>query len=343
MVLVREVKQSEYAKIRKHVLGLIFKSGPTPMRLGSSREIAKEFGVTHTTVARAMKDLVADGFVVIKTGVGAFTQPSKQAERGFRSVGLFFGDGKIVFLGRINLQLGLVGADSVLERDGNCHIQQCFLTAPLATADQEIMKMGLDGVLWVLPTQSSFPAIERLKASGMPVVAITLGCHPAGVSRFTIDFEGDSYRVAQMMLAEGRRKLLPLLPCEATLQEKVLAGLARAHAEAGLSFDRSFSVVHRVEEPELLKRLLPILKPDGIVAGPAVAASARAAGLDIVDDCRLYTHCFNLSGDLDYVGYVGEPQRSPALAENLLAQMENPGAAPVVEAFINMKIYMTGK
>ena len=44
MGLLRKIEPAEYAKIRKHVLGLIFRSGPTPMRLGSSREIAKEFG-----------------------------------------------------------------------------------------------------------------------------------------------------------------------------------------------------------------------------------------------------------------------------------------------------------
>ena len=63
MDLRKEEHPTEYMKIRKQLLNLVFKAGPTPVRLASSRELGKRFGVTHMTVARVMKDLEAQLFI----------------------------------------------------------------------------------------------------------------------------------------------------------------------------------------------------------------------------------------------------------------------------------------
>ena len=63
MNLRKEDCPTEYMKIRKQLLNLVFKAGPTPVRLASCRELGKRFGVTHMTVARVMKDLDTDGYL----------------------------------------------------------------------------------------------------------------------------------------------------------------------------------------------------------------------------------------------------------------------------------------
>jgi len=48
------------------------------MRLASNREIAKQFGVSQPTVVTALKDLIAEGYLIVKPGrLGTFTNPGK--------------------------------------------------------------------------------------------------------------------------------------------------------------------------------------------------------------------------------------------------------------------------
>jgi hypothetical protein len=347
MSLLKEQRQSECAKIRQQVLNLIYKSGSTPQRLGSSREIAKEFGVAHTTVVRALKGLIDDGFVTVKPRVGAFTNPCAQGPRaGLRIFGLLFGDGKVAFLNRVNWQFGNAMADSLLEYDCDFNIQQVFLSGPLDQADKELRKIRLDGVIWILPTEKALPAIVRLKAAGMPVAVADILHRPEGVTCFALDYERDSFEAARLMLREGRRRIMAAVPGDSpSVAAAVVEGVARAHREAGLDYDRSLVFRRVVGEEDSLKHVLPVARPDGIVFQCDIRPlwKSVSSALDIADGCRLYSHCFIVARSLGYVGYVAEPQRTPAFAENMAAQAANPLEAPVLNSYIAMNVSMFGK
>ena len=106
-----EISVAGYVRIRKYVIDTIIHGECKPQRLASMRELAAEFGVGCTTVQKALKDLVDDGLLTVKVGVGMYTNPL----RGWREerpqiVELLAADGKQIYFE--NYLCRMSGADT---------------------------------------------------------------------------------------------------------------------------------------------------------------------------------------------------------------------------------------
>ena len=348
MSLVKTVIQPEYEKIRKQILNITVRAGVKPMRLASSREMAKEFGVAHMTVARAMKDLVADGYLTVKPGIGTFTNPrlSINILTGCRKIfGVIIGDGKDAFMGRIPINLTAAFADAMLYHSQNYSLQNCSLVSPLANADEEILKAGFDGVLWICPPATAFPTIKRLKAKGVPMVCAGMCVPIEGVSSIYYDFRQNNREVADLMLAEGRRKIMLVHPTDSAAPS--IAGMEDAYSKHGMKFDRAWAVPDPAETMESLDRILDLMKPDGIIFDVGIGPYMKdlRARLDITKDCRLNNGGWSLRKDMGFYGYVSDADLQPPAelaAENMAAQVEDISSAPVLSETMNFKIKLSG-
>jgi DNA-binding Lrp family transcriptional regulator len=345
--LICEPRTAEYEKIRKYVVGQLAKSGDAPMRLASNREIARRFGVTHPTVLKALKDLVDDGFLTVKPGIGTFTNPAKlRMPANVRLIGALSGDGRAVLISRYYWHVATAFVDAILDRSERYQVQHCFLTSAIAGAAKEILGLGLDATIWVFPTQAAVPAIASLEKAGLPVLSI--GRRIPGVSSFGFDFEADNYRVTQMMLAEGRRKILLVLPPPGDdIAEPAIKGVEKAFRECGLEFNPGWIMEDADPERSGFGRLLSALKPDGIVFNSSIGPfwSTIKERLEIMHECRLYSGASSIYRDMGYVGYLGVPdlaEEATAAADNLTARIESKGCPERCDGALKMKIVRQG-
>ncbi len=344
MNLVRKVIPPDYERIRRYVIGEIAKAGDVPMRLASNREIARLFGVSHPTVMKALKDLIAEGFLTVKPGsLGTFTRPGKFNSAGSsKIIGLLAFDGKQVFNMPISCEL-LYACSSVLLRKSVCYkAQSCFINGPSSEVDAELSALGLDAVIWLFPPPSVIPSLRKLRDSGIPVLSVDDSADAEFASVY-FDHEAENCEIAGRMLDEGRRRIELFLLKSSRFKESSLAGVRKAFQERGLSYDDSFVFFDSQDEAAAasFEASLKSLKPDAIIFNHDIMRVWKAlkGGLDIVSACRLYSMSLLLYDDMEYSGYVGRFDIMAAgrrMAESLLEQFEGrPALKPMP---IGMKI-----
>ena len=335
--IVTETGQSEYMKIRSYVISQIVKAGDLPMRLASNREIGKQFGVSHSTVVKALKDLISDGYLTVKSGRrGIFTCPHRLGiPKNAKTIGILFDDGKKVFLDRNDWLRASVFANALLERQNDYLSRYVTLTSIRSCAAREILSMGLSGVIWISAHSSIIPAILELKRSSFPQIAI--GDSIEGVSSTYINVESEYHTATAMMLDEGRRRVAIVLRGDSMAAGfPVLNGWKLAHSERRVPFDKSLILTH---SPDLLlnfDKVLAKLKPDGICFATNIKPyyDIIINTINIVTECRLYSVSYNICDNkIPYTGYAGYQdytQSAKASIDNLVMQMNDFSSAEVI-------------
>ena len=166
---------SEYMRIRRHVLTLIYRNEGKSVQLPTILELSKLFNVSAPTVSKAMKALTDDGYVIGRRGIGSFTNPnlknglSSPLEKRLPIVGILFGDGMPV---HFNAYMARI-LSKLLEETTMLPaiVHQISLSSGNAdTICKEIRNEQLDGLIWY--AQSLFPKaslwlspIQKSKAS----------------------------------------------------------------------------------------------------------------------------------------------------------------------------------
>ena len=94
-------KTTESQKIRFYIMGLIYRNGATSVKVPSSQTLANQFGVARRTARIALEGLVREGWLIGKTGVGTFTNPSRaftaEKKHPVPLIGLIYGRGDNFF------------------------------------------------------------------------------------------------------------------------------------------------------------------------------------------------------------------------------------------------------
>ena len=83
---MRNQTQSSYMRIRHYVFDWLASREGSVTRLPSNRELAEKFGVSQPTVVRALQELVREGYLTNRRGVGLFSNPDRIGTRESRIV-----------------------------------------------------------------------------------------------------------------------------------------------------------------------------------------------------------------------------------------------------------------
>lgn len=339
MELRKAEQPTEHMKIRNHLINLIFKAGPTPVRLASSRELGERFGVTHMTVARVMKELKNDGYLVSRRGMGTFTNVQNHNVKGQSKLfGVVIGNGKYTLFDRFELSLFSCFSDAVLRQSRRNWIQNTILLSPLSDADRELTESGLDGIIWLLPVYEAVPVIRRLKSKGMPIVSV--GRWIDGVSSIAIDYAALCRQVATAMLQQGRKRILLVRMQDSTQvlpQNMAIDGVREAFREAGETFQADWLVNGSREEQENFGTILAKAKPEGIIFTDCIRSYLEALEKNTVllGDTLFFSPEWELRDDIGYSGWLGIPNLRDAAGkavENLEKQLESQDAEMIHES-----------
>ena len=228
---------TEYMKIRRYVINLIYKAHGESVQIPTILELAKKFDVSHATVSRAMKELTSEGFVVGKRGIGSFTNPRLSIPHGTRElpvIGILMGDGMRVHFDKYLAPILAQMLQQLVYLPATVHL----LTLGSLDANvvyREIVNEQLDGLLWESPTDKGIEVIRRLQKEGMPVV--TLEREIKGIPSALFDFESWGEECGKQLLKEGRKHLV-LMP-DTPPWDCYFKGIRKVYREAGIPLNET--------------------------------------------------------------------------------------------------------
>ncbi|MCR4572209.1 MAG: GntR family transcriptional regulator [Lentisphaeria bacterium] len=159
-------------QIRHYLIGEIYRAGTSSVKLPSVRELAKQFTVAQCTVSAVTADLIRDGWLRSRRGLGLFTNPEKIADESVAGlIGVLNGDGCLYYFNQEVFDAFVATGREILKRHYN------FRNIMLDSADADemvrvVQQQPICGLIWnagtvIVPEE---PAI-RLARSGLPLVA----------------------------------------------------------------------------------------------------------------------------------------------------------------------------
>lgn len=203
----------ETLKIRHYIIGLLYESGKAAVPLMSVRKLAAHFGVAQCTVSAAVKELIDEGYVISRPGVGMFTNPNKLAFYGELRrpllIGVIHGDGRYYYLDHSAWRSLSPVIGALVGR--NYNVRQIFFeSGDPEEVFNEITLTPLDGLVWIDNPNPDEALLRRLLKHNLPIIIDHDGFDFINVVGF--DFLGMMKRLAHTLVAEGKQQLLWSMP-----------------------------------------------------------------------------------------------------------------------------------
>ena len=335
----QEPHVAEYMKIRQHIIGMIVMAGKERKLIPSNRELEKFFGVSRPTVHHALRDLVADGYLTAKPGIGTFTNPDQNLSLLSSSarIGVIVGDGKVTLYDRYMWSMLNCFVGKLLDGYHKYCVVNCNLTKSKGRELEEIQSFDLSGLIWIYPPTECLETIESLKTKyNLPVVVA--GRMLDSVSSCSRAFRQEAYEIAKLMIQEGRRNF-PFISYKLHWTADALEGIKMAHAEAGLPFNERLLMEASSSTLEDLERVFEMgMGPSGIIAyamGAKLLEMLLRKGVNLETDCRVSILEWNLSEDISRKGLLvlrnDYESTARRMVANLVAQCEGTGGEALHE------------
>lgn len=325
---------SNIRNIRHYVMGLIYQNGFTSVRVPSSLELARQFGVTRRTARVVLEGLIREGYLIGKNGIGTFTNPALGFKLGHGPqlplIGVGFNDCSNFYY---DYQSGIrltTAMQAVLEQGANVY-PLVHSSCDFEQFCAELRHARLGGLLLV---QSDFSPEQQatLTALGFPVVSLEREF--AGASRIRHDRTKAQQEMFSIAMQEKRHEVLLLYTRPEYFEDEFGAfrelcsqpgcpihlRVVQAGAE---NFEERFAAALEAGAvPELL--LIGWRMP------PLVIRMLSEAGIDHRKHCRLMVSDDFLP-DCGFCGYVVRPDHqaaASAAAAELMRRIGNPEAPP---------------
>ncbi len=255
----------------------------------TQREIVARYGVSTTTAVRALNDLVADGLVVRRRGVGTFVaDPPPRRERGPVA-----GLRTVAFVHPNDVDAHQVSVRSGIAAECEAHGHRLVMsTTPDVDAEEAVLRrvvdQGAHGVVVYLRDHSrAGPVLDELRRDGVAVVLVDRYLPSMPSDAVIFDDFAIGYEVTTAVLDRGHRAPTVLWGEEdVTSVRDRLSGHYRALRDRGLpelperSALRAYHAVPPARRHERLRALLD--SPEGlsaVIGGSAATMSLAASDL----------------------------------------------------------------
>lgn len=305
-------------------------------KLASERDLAKELGVSHPTVHKALASLAADGYVTRQVGRGTFVTDGSAKRSG--AVAMYFGkwanpfDDPILF----RVCAGISSACQEKGLDLFFHTPQDVRLASPAEYLRTILDRGCDGLLCLAHVRHEI--VEEVAESLPTVIAANLRVKGL-VPRLVADQAAAVAAGVRHLAALGRRRiaLVGSAGPDYSLADDIVAGYREALIEQGLAYDEALVSCTPASAPQEFRygisadrhywfdrRMFGLVEPpDGVVAiNPGMAHSvyefALAEGIGIGSElgvvCVMDSHWTeNVSPGCTAVDFLSEELGRQAL------------------------------
>lgn len=230
-----------YMLIRQYAVDLVMRSPEREVRIQSERELCKTFGVTRPTVRKALKDLIEDDFLLIRPGLGTFTNPQK-ALKAFTpfleafSAGIIIGDAKHVSYGGFFGGIMLGALNYIISKGGYFRIINIIHKGMKAV--ENILLLNVDRIIWLNPPENMLDIINGLERRGIPVAIINRFPKCDSTLYIGMDYEHEGYIAAKQFIERGHRNVLIVINGKLHSDLERLQGFKKAFRDEGLTLNK---------------------------------------------------------------------------------------------------------
>ncbi len=332
-------KLTERLKIRAYVLGLLHRAGTGSLKLPSSNELAKRFGVNRLTARAALEQLTAEGWLVTKVGSGTYTNPDRSFQLAAERrplIGILCEDGSYFFYHYTTLEL-LSGMFSTLAaRNCDARLLDRF-GGGYEMSVESICASEPDALLWIAEGEIPQEYLQQVRDSGIRIV--TVGSFYANTGGVIMDRTEAWKNALRAAHAENRRRAV-IATCQTWLRLEKTRGKYEKEKNFwhSLSPDSSMEIrTYHLESEKyaLLEELLEEGLPDLLLLPQSFAMGAQrffeTHGVDLTERLRLFAGD-GFPEEKDFHGFViSDPWKKMGeeAVRELLREMDDPGSEVV--------------
>lgn len=288
-----------YQKVKSYIRQRILDTAEfeAEVRLDAERKMAEDLGVSRFSINKAISELVVEGYLIKRRGIGVFIPPKEQLATNEHQLkvlalilpnlhGTFYGKlskeiEQLAYANGFKIMISLIGYDAVKEKDFLTSIQQ---------------NRSIGGILAApnLDTDN-FPLYTQLHQSGIPVVFISR-IHESmrSLPHIVYDKEQGSYQATRHLYEQGKKNLLFIGYEKRYLDLMRKQGFDRVIEE--LDGMQGFEIY--MVEPDFENKLINLIEHqhiDGILAFNDILAT-RAMNI-------LINHGYKVPEDIGMIGF----------------------------------------
>lgn len=324
-------------KIRKYIVDAIVTHGSQPVRFPPTRELGRKFGVSQPTALRAVKDLIAEGYLEACRGGGTVSRPRLFQGMDLKIVGMIASLGRQSFDNYFFMELEfLVGMELMRRSDRYC-TQNLLLETP-SMLERTIQENSISGLV-LLDSLDPIPEFAlNARKNGLPVVSFFQLAE--GISSFYVSLEERFRDILRLLFREKRTNILIIGWNRSEMVDSAQSGIEQACRE----FDVPASQVTLIcEEAKVACDRVHALLDSGVKFDAAVFYPCYRSIYDLLcerldtrEACRFILDPSAVFDDMRYTGYALRYDLKTAarkLVDHLLEQMERPDT-PVIRETI---------
>lgn len=303
--------QPMYRQIFESLRTKIWQGVFTPgIKLPTEAELMQQFGVSRTTVSRAMRDLEQSGLVSRCRGSGTYVKELAKKDEVVRLsflVPWVESDERLPYVeGLIYQRIARLASEG-----GSSISLHCFdanssdVRSGMLNAANKVIEDNVHGVLFYpaeLPKEKigiNREIVDKLTRAGIQVVLVDRDITPyperSEFLRIGYDNRRSGILLTNHLLAQGCRRIAFIgIPEDSTAVTDRMLGYHEAHQQHGLQVDPALiRVAHEDElDMEFCRRLLDEARPDAIIAkmdryAALIGRQLNLLGLQIGTDIKL--------------------------------------------------------
>ena len=264
------------------------------------KDIARELGISPSTVSRALKD----HFEISEETKKAVREVAEKLNYQPNSLALSLRYSKSNTIGVIIPEIVhfffstvISGIEDIAHSRGyNVIITQSNESMEREMANlQTLFNNRVDGVLISISKETNkYTHLESVIQKGLPLVFFDRVAHGLKCSKVTVDDFMGGYQATQHLIQQGYKKIMHLGgPEYLDISHRRMEGYKKAHQEAGIEIDEDMIIFDMISNDQatqdLVFKLLTERKPDSVFAFTDMAAltALRAAyklGKSVPDD-----------------------------------------------------------
>jgi DNA-binding LacI/PurR family transcriptional regulator/DNA-binding transcriptional regulator YhcF (GntR family) len=204
--------QPGYLRVRQGVYNLIENNGSSVDRIPTEFELCKMFEVSRSTVRRALKLLVGEGFLISRPGIGTFVSSEKFQQRMATSntseqikIGYTHEAGRLVQFDLDSAHKFMPILEYLTERN---YVVDFFTSSGSPdNVVKDLQRANINYLIWTGPFNGQLETLHAIKAAGIKL--ILLETYPwEGFNVVGTDGFKQGYLAAKYLLERGRRNLL---------------------------------------------------------------------------------------------------------------------------------------
>jgi DNA-binding LacI/PurR family transcriptional regulator len=280
-------------------------------RIEPERAFIEQGGLSYPTVARAFRDLAADGLVRRQVGAGTFVADEPPSPNlGIKTLGVFYYHVHTPYFDAVYAGI-----------EAECRLHRIdLITLPSGTDEQseaktvqELEERRVDGIIGIpMALPGLQRQLQRQIERGIPAVTLGVVLPQLGCDAITFNNEYGAYLAARHLLDLGHERIglvAPRMRYPQTLPLEILAGLRQARTERGLPGDPPTALLpmlfHEQEDREVRKSILSLVHDNQATALICAADPLARYVTQVLDEAGL-----RVPQDVSIVGFGDLPLAS---------------------------------